>query len=112
MERNNARYPSAGKTPELIGLIFCDASFTDFKTVLHVGLEMATSGIYLIAVIKTQFGVSKGMFEKGGEVSSPGLHCKVSEKIKGWLETQPGCFFEIAESPIKGPEGNLESLIG
>jgi predicted rRNA methylase YqxC with S4 and FtsJ domains len=82
MERNNARYPSAGKTPELIGLIFCDASFTDFKTVLQVGLEMATSGIYFIVAIKTQFGVSKGMFEEGGEVSGPGLHCKMSEKLR------------------------------
>lgn len=89
MEHNNACCLTAGKTLEHVELIFCDASFTNFKTFLQVGLELATSGIYLITVIKMQFEVSKGMFEKGGEVGGPGLHRKLSENIKGWLETQP-----------------------
>jgi len=41
------------------------------------------------------------------------LHSQVCEKIKGWLESQPGwSVLGITESPIKGPEGNREFLIG
>jgi len=113
MERTNARHLSAEQIPEPINLIVCDASFIGLQTLLPAALALAAPGAYLIALIKPQFEGSKGMAEKGGVVRDPELHSQVCEKIKGWLESQPGwSVLGITESPIKGPEGNREFLIG
>ena len=113
MERTNARHLSVEQIPEPINLIVCDASFIGLQTLLPAALALAAPGAYLIALIKPQFEVSKGMVEKGGVVRDPELHSQVCEKIKGWLESQPGwSVLGITESPIKGPEGNREFLIG
>ena len=113
MERTNARHLNLEQIPEPINLIVSDASFIGLQTLLPAALALAAPGAYLIALIKPQFEVSKGMVEKGGVVRDPELHSQVCEKIKGWLESQPGwSVLGITESPIKGPEGNREFLIG
>ncbi|HET8728639.1 MAG TPA: SAM-dependent methyltransferase, partial [Alphaproteobacteria bacterium] len=50
---------------------------------------------------------------KGGVVRDPELHREVCETISAWLSGLPGWrVLGVAESPIKGPEGNIEFLIG
>jgi len=79
MELTIDRQLSAGKTSEFINHIFHVASCTDLRTLILAALALAGSENYLIAVIKTQFEVSKGMVEKGELVSIPGLYGKVTE---------------------------------
>jgi predicted rRNA methylase YqxC with S4 and FtsJ domains len=79
MELTIDRHLSSGKTSKSINLIFHVASCTALKTVLLSALALAGSGNYLIAVIKTQFEVSKGMVERGEVVSTPDLYSKVTE---------------------------------
>jgi 23S rRNA (cytidine1920-2'-O)/16S rRNA (cytidine1409-2'-O)-methyltransferase len=46
-------------------------------------------------------------------VREPELHAEVCERIAGWLAAQPGwSVLGVTESPILGPEGNKEFLIG
>jgi len=108
-ERVNARNLTPAEVPEPVDLIVCDASFIGLRTVLPAPLALAAPKAVLIALIKPQFEVRVG---KGGVVRDPALHREVCETIAAWLGEQVGWRVEgIAESPIRGPEGNVEFLI-
>ncbi len=113
MERTNARHLTTDDIPDPIDLIVCDASFIGLQTVLPAALALATRGAHLIALIKPQFEVGKERVGKGGVVRDPELHAEVCTTIAGWLADVPGWqVLGVTESPIKGPEGNVEFLIG
>ena len=113
LEKTNARYLTAEIIPEPIDLVVCDASFIGLQTVLPAALDLVKPGGHVIALIKPQFEVGKGRVGKGGVVREPELHAEVCERIQAWLSALPGWTVQgITESPIKGPEGNVEFLIG
>jgi len=112
LEKTNARYLTAEQIPEPVDLIVCDASFIGLKTVLPSPLKLARPGARLIALIKPQFEVGKGLVGKGGVVRDPALHERVCSDIRCWLDDLPGwTVLGVSESPITGPEGNREFLI-
>ncbi len=102
-------------TPALITApctwVVCDASFISLAKVLAVPLSLAAPGCTLVALIKPQFEVGRGEVGKGGVVRDPALHARVCEEVRQWLETAGWTVHGITESPIKGPEGNVEFLI-
>ena len=113
LERTNARYLTAREVPEAVGLIACDASFIGLTVVLPAGLRLAAPGAWLVALIKPQFEVGKGRVGKGGVVRDPALHDAVCRGVADWLASRPGWrVLGVTESPITGPEGNREFLIG
>jgi len=113
LERFNARHLGREQVPEPVNLIVCDASFIGLQTVLPAALALAAPGAALIALIKPQFEVGRGRVGKGGVVRDPALHTEVCERIRAWLDGLPGWrVLGIAESPITGPEGNKEFLVG
>ena len=113
LEKTNARYLTQAEIPDPIDFIVCNASFISLKTVLPATMNLACSGAKMIALIKPQFEVGKGRVGKGGVVRDPELHREVCDDIHAWLSAQPGWQVAgITTSPIKGPEGNVEFLIG
>jgi 23S rRNA (cytidine1920-2'-O)/16S rRNA (cytidine1409-2'-O)-methyltransferase len=113
LERVNARHLSAAQIPEPVELIVCDASFIGLELVLPPALALAAPGAALVALIKPQFEVGKGRVGKGGVVRDPALHEEVCARIAAWLGAQPGwAVLGVTESPIRGPEGNIEFSIG
>lgn len=113
LERTNARHLTHAEVLDEIGLVVCDASFIGLRTVLPAALGLCAPGAYLIALIKPQFEVGPGRVGKGGVVRDSALHDEVCQTIATWLDTQPGWrTLGITESPITGPEGNKEFLIG
>jgi len=112
MEKTNARYLTAEDIPDPIDLVVCDASFISLKTVLPAALALVKPGGALAALIKPQFEVGRENVGKGGVVRDPALHEAVCEDIREWLDGLEGWHaVGITESPIKGPEGNIEFLI-
>lgn len=113
LERTNARYLTAEQIPDPVDLIVCDASFIRLENVLPVPLTFAKkSGAHLIALIKPQFEVEKYQVGENGVVRDPALHRDVCGHVREWLESLPGWTIKgICQSPIKGPEGNIEFLI-
>ena len=111
MEKTSARL----LTPELIDApcnwVVCDASFISLDKVLEVPLRLAAPTCRLVALIKPQFEVGKGEVGKGGVVRDPALHARVCEDVQSWLVSQGWEVQGIVESPITGPEGNVEFLI-
>jgi 23S rRNA (cytidine1920-2'-O)/16S rRNA (cytidine1409-2'-O)-methyltransferase len=113
LERTNARHLGLAEVPDPVGLVTCDASFIGLATVLPAALALAASGAHLIALIKPQFEVGPEHVGKGGVVREPKLHAEVCARITAWLDRQPGWrVLGLTESPITGPEGNKEFLIG
>jgi len=113
LERVNARHLTREQVPEPIDLVVCDASFIGLETVLPAALALVSEAAFLIALIKPQFEVGKGRVGKGGVVRDPALHQEVCDRIAAWLAAQSGwSVLGIVESPITGPEGNKEFLIG
>lgn len=102
-------------TPELIdrpcSWVVCDASFISLAKVLEVPLKLAAPQCRLVALIKPQFEVGRSEVGKGGVVRDPALHARVCDEVRGWLEGLGWQVQGIVESPIKGPEGNVEFLI-
>ena len=113
MEKTNARHLSRDDIAEPIDVVVCDASFISLKTVLLAVLKLVAPGGDLIALIKPQFEVGRENVGKGGVVRDPALHKAVCDDIENWLSSLEGwTVLGITESPIKGPEGNIEFLIG
>jgi len=102
-------------TPELIDApcnwVVCDASFIGLRKVLEVPLSLAAPQCRLVALIKPQFEVGRAEVGKGGVVRDPALHARVCDEVREWLESEGWEVQGIVESPIKGPEGNVEFLI-
>lgn len=102
-------------TPEMIDApcdwVVCDASFIGLAKVLETPLRLAAPGCTLVALIKPQFEVGRGEVGKGGVVRDPVLHARVCEEVRAWLEDGGWSVVGIVESPITGPEGNVEFLV-
>ena len=112
LEKTNARYLTEEQIPEPVDIIVCDASFISLRTVLPAAMGFVKPGGKLIALIKPQFEVGKDNVGKGGVVRDPALHKAVCADIEDWLNALPNwCVAGLTESPIKGPEGNIEFLI-
>lgn len=113
LERTNARHLDQALVPDAPGIVVCDASFIGLETVLPAALALAAPGAVLVALIKPQFEVGPDRVGKGGVVRDPALHREVCDRIAAWLAARPGWqVLGITESPITGPEGNVEFLIG
>jgi 23S rRNA (cytidine1920-2'-O)/16S rRNA (cytidine1409-2'-O)-methyltransferase len=91
--------------------VVCDASFIALRKVLDVPLALAARPTRLVALIKPQFEVGRGEVGKGGVVRDPALHARVCDAVRTWLEGEGWQVDGIVESPITGPEGNVEFLI-
>lgn len=113
MEKTNARHLNAATVPDPLDLVVCDASFIGLEVVLPAAMTLTRPGAHMVALIKPQFEVGKGRVGKGGVVRDPALHDEVCERIRAWIDSLPGWrVLGITDSPILGPEGNKEFLIG
>jgi 23S rRNA (cytidine1920-2'-O)/16S rRNA (cytidine1409-2'-O)-methyltransferase len=112
LERTNARTLGAALIPDAVDVVVCDASFIGLRTVLPATLALANPGAWLIALIKPQFEVGKDRVGKNGVVREPELHDEVCRTTETWLGEQGWKVLGITQSPITGPAGNVEFLIG
>ena len=112
LEKTNARYLTDEQIPEPLDLVVCDASFISLKTVLPAALSFVRDGGALIALIKPQFEAGRQDVGKGGVVRDPDVHDRVCAEITEWVSSlENWSVTGVTESPIKGPEGNIEFLI-
>jgi 23S rRNA (cytidine1920-2'-O)/16S rRNA (cytidine1409-2'-O)-methyltransferase len=112
-ERVNARYLTAAVIGEPIAALVCDASFIGLATILPAPLALCAPGAWAVALIKPQFEAGPEAVGKGGVVRDSAIHAAVCARIATWWASQPGWrVLGTTESPITGPEGNREFLIG
>ncbi|MBC2778388.1 TlyA family RNA methyltransferase [Parasphingopyxis marina] len=112
LEQTNARHLTAEQIPEAIDIVVCDASFISLAKVLETPLKFAKAGARLVALVKPQFEAGRGEVGKGGVVRDAAIHARVCEEARAWLEGQGWAVAGVTQSPITGPQGNVEFLIG
>ena len=111
-EQTNARSIDSSVIPEPVDIVVCDASFIALGKVLDAPLKLVRAGAKLVALIKPQFEAGREEVGKGGVVRDPAVHERVCAGAKGWVEQQGWTVLGIERSPITGPEGNVEFLLG
>lgn len=110
-EKTSARILTAAHIPEPIDLIVCDASFIGLSKVLPVPMSFAKTGARMVALIKPQFEAGRHEIGKKGVVRDPAVHARVCDEVRDWLQKCGWTVHDQLESPITGPEGNVEFLI-
>jgi 23S rRNA (cytidine1920-2'-O)/16S rRNA (cytidine1409-2'-O)-methyltransferase len=111
LEKTSARILTDKHIDEVIDLIVCDASFIGLAKVLDRPLGFARPGSRLIALIKPQFEAGREEVGKGGVVRDSTVHERVCQEVSDWLASKGWEPQGIVQSPITGPEGNVEFLI-
>ncbi|MCR2833391.1 TlyA family RNA methyltransferase [Parerythrobacter lacustris] len=111
LEQTNARVLTCETIGRRYSWVVCDASFISLAKVLEAPVRLAEPNCRLVALIKPQFEVGRTDLGKGGVVRDPALHAKVCGEVRGWLEREGWDIQGIVDSPITGPEGNVEFLI-
>ena len=111
-ERTNARNLDASIVPEPIDIVVCDASFISLTKVLEAPLRLADAGAKLVALIKPQFEAGRDEVGKGGVVRDTAVHERVCAEATAWVGSQGWTVLGVTPSPITGPEGNVEFLLG
>ena len=111
LEQTSARILTQDQIDRKCDWVVCDASFIGLAKVLEHPLELAAPQCQLVALIKPQFEVAREEVGKGGVVRDPALHQRVCGEIRQWLEGLGWDIAGIVESPITGPQGNVEFLI-
>jgi len=110
-EQTSARILTEAHIPEPVDLIVCDASFIGLAKVLEVPLRFAKPGARLAALIKPQFEAGREEVGKGGVVRDPAVHQRVCDEVAAWLTASGWSVEDVVQSPITGPEGNVEFVI-
>jgi len=108
LEKTNARYLDEKHIPETVDVIVMDVSFIS-QTLLHerVSHFLKDNGVF-ISLIKPQFELSKNEIKKGGIVKNKSdRHMSASKVINSCIRN--GLYpVLIADSSIKGGDGNIE----
>jgi 23S rRNA (cytidine1920-2'-O)/16S rRNA (cytidine1409-2'-O)-methyltransferase len=111
-DRENARALTAAALGGPIDLVVGDLSFISLRLVLPAVLGLLRPGGQAVLLVKPQFEVGKGEVGKGGVVRDPEKRRAALEAVS---EAARALGFEVlghAESPIEGPAGNREWLLG
>jgi 23S rRNA (cytidine1920-2'-O)/16S rRNA (cytidine1409-2'-O)-methyltransferase len=112
-ERTNARHLTAAAIGGTVGAVVCDASFIGLRTVLPAPLALCEPGGWAVALIKPQFEAGPERVGAKGVVRDPAVHAEICDMIAAWWAGLPGWrVLGVTESPLRGPEGNVEFLIG
>jgi 23S rRNA (cytidine1920-2'-O)/16S rRNA (cytidine1409-2'-O)-methyltransferase len=111
-EQTNARDLNRDIIPEPVDIVVCDASFIALHKVLDAALELARSGAFLVALVKPQFEAGREEVGKGGVVRDPNVHQRVCDEAVSWVQSKGWSVRGVERSPITGPEGNVEFLLG
>ncbi len=112
-EKTNARLLTPAQVPEPVTALVCDASFIGLRAVLPARLALCAAGAWAIVLIKPQFEAAPHEIGPRGVVIDPAVRTAVCAGIEAWWSGLPGWRVRgITESPITGPEGNHEYLIG
>ena len=111
LEQTSARILTRDHITRDCNWVVCDASFISLSKVLEVPLALAARECRLVALIKPQFEVAREEVGKGGVVRDAALHSRVCDEVSQWLQGLGWDIEGIVESPITGPQGNVEFLV-
>jgi 23S rRNA (cytidine1920-2'-O)/16S rRNA (cytidine1409-2'-O)-methyltransferase len=109
----NARNLRMADIGEMADIVTIDVSFISLTKVLPAAAGLLKSGGTLIALIKPQFEAGRKFVKKGGVVRDSVVREQVKTKVTTFATTELGLrLLGVIDSPLLGPAGNKEFLIG
>jgi 23S rRNA (cytidine1920-2'-O)/16S rRNA (cytidine1409-2'-O)-methyltransferase len=111
LEKTNIRYLEPDRLEESPDMAVIDASFISLDKVLPRTIRLIRDGGVIVALIKPQFEVGRGLVGKGGVVRDDTLHREVTGSIRKLAEELGLEVRGETESPLLGQKGNREFLI-
>jgi 23S rRNA (cytidine1920-2'-O)/16S rRNA (cytidine1409-2'-O)-methyltransferase len=111
IERTNIRNLSSEALPCPVDLTTIDVSFISLKIVVPAVIKFLKKEARVLALIKPQFEVGKGMVGKGGVVRDPLLHETVVEDLSSFFKKTGFRIESVIPSRLRGPKGNREFFI-
>ena len=111
LEKTNIRYLEREAVPEVIDLAVIDVSFVSLMKVLPKVAEFLVPGGKVLALIKPQFEVGKGMVGKGGVVRDEMKRLSAVEGVSEEAVALGYTALGVYESPVRGQKGNIEYFI-
>lgn len=110
-EQTSARILTDAHVPEQVDMIVCDASFISLAKVLEKPISFAKPDAQMIALIKPQFEARREEVGKNGVVRDTLVHQRVCAEVQDWVVSQGWTVAGLTQSPITGPQGNVEFLL-
>jgi len=113
LEKTHVRLLTAELIPEPVDAIVIDTSFISLTKVLPHAWPFLKPGGWCVALIKPQFEVESKYLDKG-VVRDDETRQATIDKITGFVTQElPGVeILGVEPSPIHGPKGNVEYLLG
>jgi 23S rRNA (cytidine1920-2'-O)/16S rRNA (cytidine1409-2'-O)-methyltransferase len=111
LEQTNARHLTPELIPEPIDLLVCDASFIALHKVLDKAVDLVRPSGHALLLVKPQFEAGRSEVGKGGVVRDAAIHARVCDEVARWFTSRGWNVLGVTESPITGPEGNVEFLL-
>ncbi len=111
MEKTNFRYVTQEQIPDPIDFASVDVSFISLDKILPAAFPLLREGGQMVTLIKPQFEAGKEKVGKKGVVRDVAVHEEVIEKVIDVAKALGFLVRDLAYSPVKGPEGNIEYLL-
>ena len=109
----NARHLSSETIGELADIVTIDVSFISLQKVLPAAVGLLKPGGWVVALIKPQFEAGKSFVKKGGVVRDSAVHERVQQEVIACGTGTLGLrLIGVVPSPLLGPAGNREFLVG
>lgn len=111
MEQVNLRTWNPAAIPERCSLLVADLSFISLRLAIPPVLPSLEPGAEAMLLVKPQFEAGREDVGAGGIVRDPAVHRRVLVETWAFFEGTELHPLDLAESPIKGGEGNTEFLL-
>ena len=111
MEKTNFRYMQPQDIEDVLDFASVDVSFISLTKILLPARRLLSANGEMVCLIKPQFEAGRDKVGKKGVVREKKVHEEVIRKILVFSRLVGFTVLELAFSPIKGPEGNIEYLI-
>lgn len=111
MEKTNFRYMQPQDIDDVLDFASVDVSFISLTKILLPARRLLSEKGEMVCLIKPQFEAGRDKVGKKGVVREKKVHEEVIRKILVFARQVGFHVLDLAFSPIKGPEGNIEYLI-
>lgn len=111
MEKTNFRYMTKADIDDEVDFASCDVSFISLSKILGPAFDILKTDGQMVSLIKPQFEAGRDQVGKKGVVKDPKVHVEVIKKCVGYAMDAGFKLLDLSNSPIKGPEGNIEYLM-
>ena len=110
-DRTNIRLAPPDLLPEPVDLIVADVSFISLRLVLPALLALGRPGADVVALVKPQFEVGRGLVGKGGIVRDEEARARALDEVAAAAAGLGYAVVGRTTSPITGGKGNVEFLL-